>query len=45
MPDEPTTPDELTPEEVDILANSPADAPVQLGDDDGATEEEPGEGV
>jgi hypothetical protein len=27
-------PDELTPEEQDILANSPADAPVILGDDD-----------
>ncbi len=38
-------PDEFTPEELDILANSPADAPVQLGDDDGATEAEPGEEV
>jgi hypothetical protein len=27
-------PDELTPEEQDILANSPADAPVIVGDDD-----------
>jgi len=27
-------PDELTPEEQDILANSPADAPVIVADDD-----------
>jgi hypothetical protein len=27
-------PDELTPEERDILANSPADAPVIVGSDD-----------
>jgi hypothetical protein len=31
-------PDELTPEEQDILANSPADAPVIVGD---APEEQP----
>jgi hypothetical protein len=41
-------PDELTPEEQDILANSPADAPVIVGDgdaDDGeAAAEEPAEG-
>ena len=37
-------PDELTPEEQDILANSPADAPVLLGDDDDTTEDEPAEG-
>jgi hypothetical protein len=36
-------PDELTPEEQDILANSPADAPVIVGDDD-AADEEPAEG-
>ena len=35
-------PDELTPEEQDILANSPADAPVILGDDD-ADEDDPAE--
>ena len=33
-------PDEFTPEEQDILANSPADAPVIVGDDD-ADEGEP----
>jgi hypothetical protein len=27
-------PDEFTPEEQDILSNSPADAPVIVGDDD-----------
>jgi hypothetical protein len=32
-------PDELTPEEQDILANSPADAPVIVGDDDDSDEE------
>ena len=37
-------PDEFTPEEQDILANSPADAPVLLGDDDDTTEDEPAEG-
>ncbi len=37
-------PDELTPEEQDILANSPADAPVLMGDDDETGDEEPGEG-
>ena len=37
-------PDEFTPEEQDILANSPADAPVQLGDDDGIDEPEPADG-
>jgi hypothetical protein len=38
-------PDELTPEEQDILANSPADAPVLLGDgNEDAGEEEPAEG-
>jgi hypothetical protein len=37
-------PDELTPEEQDILANSPADAPVIVGDDDDAADEEPAEG-
>ena len=35
-------PDELTPEEQDILANSPADAPVIVGDDD-ADEGDPAE--
>jgi hypothetical protein len=37
-------PDELTPEEQDILANSPADAPVLMGDDDETGDEEPTEG-
>jgi hypothetical protein len=37
-------PDELTPEEQDILANSPADAPVLMGDDDETGDEEPAEG-
>ena len=37
-------PDELTPEEQDILANSPADASVLLGDDEETNEEEPAEG-
>ena len=32
-------PDEFTPEEQDILANSPADAPVIVGDDDASEEE------
>jgi hypothetical protein len=37
-------PDELTPEEQDILANSPADAPVLMGDDDETSAEAPAEG-
>ena len=37
-------PDELTSEEQDILANSPADAPVLMGDDDETGDEEPVEG-
>jgi hypothetical protein len=37
-------PDELTPEEQDILANSPADAPVIVGDDDTDEGEAPPEG-
>jgi hypothetical protein len=36
-------PDELTPEEEDILANSPADAPVIVGDDDPDEGEAPAE--
>ena len=37
-------PDEFTPEEQDILANSPADAPVLIGDDEETGDEEPGAG-
>ena len=33
-------PEEFTPEEQDILANSPADAPVILDDDEETGEEE-----
>jgi hypothetical protein len=38
-------PDEFTPEEQDILSNSPADAPVLMGDDDETSDEEPAEGA
>jgi hypothetical protein len=34
-------PEELTPEEQDILANSPADAPVVVGDGDADDGEAP----
>ena len=41
-------PDEFTPEEQDILANSPADAPVIVGDgdaDEGPEEDDAGGGA